>query len=418
MNIGYYAHHHGSGHCRQADKLVALLPPDARQKLTVFTSAHTQHLSFATLTESNIVRLPAEDETPSDVLPGRAGQHWQPHSMHYSPVGNANIQARSLRLLSEIATKNIQLMIVDVSVEVALLCRTASVPYLYVRLPGERDDTPHVNAYQGALALIAPYPQALESKHTPDWVVAKTLYLGFLSESVHPNQTVLQARQQMASALKLSFDEFDERLTDLSGLEGLADSQRQLVTVLKGYGGHKNIDARLAELRQLLPQAFIISLGPIEAEMSKYVDVATEVAQVMPFIVGSDLVVMACGLNSVAQIYATATPMVVLPDERPHREQVVMAEALIAIGRAVSWANFVANPEALFHQHSIYQSSIYQGSHPTSDQFDIVLDSPDMAKQSVCAKTFIKSLAQTPQVKPWFYDWLLPHLGLKPERMN
>ena len=35
MRIGYYAHHHGSGHCRQADKLAALLPDDVREQLIV-----------------------------------------------------------------------------------------------------------------------------------------------------------------------------------------------------------------------------------------------------------------------------------------------------------------------------------------------------------------------------------------------
>ena len=36
MRLGYYAHHHGSGHCRQIDKLAALLPVDAKNQLIHF----------------------------------------------------------------------------------------------------------------------------------------------------------------------------------------------------------------------------------------------------------------------------------------------------------------------------------------------------------------------------------------------
>ena len=50
IRIGYYAHHHGSGHCRQADKLAALLPNDARAQLTVFTSLDIDSYRFTAIT--------------------------------------------------------------------------------------------------------------------------------------------------------------------------------------------------------------------------------------------------------------------------------------------------------------------------------------------------------------------------------
>src|SRR5699024_11918045 len=108
-----------------------------------------------------------------DVINGRAEKYWQPASLHYSPVGNSDIQQRSHKILDTIYQRRIDLMIVDVSVEVAMLCRAASVPYLYVRLPGIRDDEPHLNAFARALALLAPYPRPLQSAMTLDWL-AKT----------------------------------------------------------------------------------------------------------------------------------------------------------------------------------------------------------------------------------------------------
>ena len=67
MRLGYYAHHHGSGHCRQIDKLAALLPVDARRQLIVFTSLSSDAYTFTSIDETQIVSLQAEDECDDDV---------------------------------------------------------------------------------------------------------------------------------------------------------------------------------------------------------------------------------------------------------------------------------------------------------------------------------------------------------------
>ena len=227
--------------------------------------------------------------------------------------------------------RKIDMMIVDVSVEIAMLCRAASIPYLYVRLPGLRDDTPHLDAFAGALALLAPYPRVLESDLTPSWVSQKTLYLDFINP---------------VSSDTISYEDFVKMLTTSKTLTnsaqtlGTLPASVQIITVIKGYGGHEAIDAKLPELRRLMPDAFIVSLGPIDNAMRCYVDIATQVNDVTPFLQYSDYLLMACGLNAVAQAYHYATPLVVLPDERPHQEQEIMAQALITQGRAMSWQQF------------------------------------------------------------------------------
>ncbi|MFC6205048.1 hypothetical protein ACFPZK_10055 [Psychrobacter urativorans] len=298
MRLGYYAHHHGSGHCRQIDKLAALLPVDARRQLIVFTSLSSDAYTFTSIDETQIVSLQAEDECDDDVLKGRAGKHWQPASLHYSPVGNSNIQKRSHQILDTIYQRKIDLMIIDVSVEVAMLCRVASIPYLYIRLPGIRDDTPHLNAFAGALALLAPYPRLLEATMTPEWVGKKTLYLDFINT---------------AQQKELFYHEFIKILAKLntSNVKDWKEAPHTIITVIKGYGGHEAIDMKLPELRQLLPSAFIISLGPINDEMRYHVDIATQVNDVTPFMQHSDYLLMACGLNAVAQAYDYTTPLVV-----------------------------------------------------------------------------------------------------------
>jgi hypothetical protein len=406
MLIGYYAHHHGSGHCRQADKLAALLPPKLRSQMTVFTSLPNDGYHFSAITDEQIVRLSAEDQLPEDVLLGRAGKYWQPSSLHYSPVGNRNVQTRSWQLLDEIHQRQIDLMIIDVSAEVAMLCRAASVPYLYVRLAGERDDMPHLNAFAGALGLLAPYPKALEAAATPDWVRQKTLYLDFMPNKTDELLTFTAFINKLMTLTTSS--SIHERLSSLDNKQKIADTT--IITVIKGYGGHDAIDAKLPELRRALPNALIISLGPINDEARHCVDIAAHVNDVTPFIAYSDLLLMACGLNGIAQAYDYATPLVVLPDERPHREQEVMAEALIEQGRALSWAQFIAQTSKLSNQDMPSFLSINNESINTSK---IALTSN---QANTPAQEFMDSVADYTSVKAWFEEWLLPQLGLKPDK--
>ncbi|WP_457856968.1 hypothetical protein [Psychrobacter pulmonis] len=404
MRLGYYAHHHGSGHCRQIDKLAALLPTEARQQLTVFTSVTSDAYMFAAIDEAQVVRLPAEDERADDVLAGRAGQYWQPASLHYSPVGNSDIQQRSHKILDTIYQRRIDLMIIDVSVEVAMLCRAASVPYLYVRLPGLRDDEPHLNAFAGALALLAPYPRTLESTKTPEWISQKTLYLDFINTQQRDAQTY---QDFIKNLMQLTTDE--EALSSM--LEG--KNTPTIVTVIKGYGGHQAIDAKLPVLRQLLPYAFIISLGPIDDDKRHYVDIAADVNDVTPFIEHSDYLLMACGLNAVAQAYDYATPLVVLPDDRPHQEQEVMAEALIAQGRALSWQQF----KALINASGTHKLSGETANQSTQTHSLSKPVSATLKQKSIpTAQAFMQSTAEYRTTKAWFEQWLLPQLALKPGR--
>jgi len=406
MRLGYYAHHHGSGHCRQIDKLATLLPTEARQQLTVFTSVTSDAYTFAAIDEAQIVRLPAEDERADDVLAGRAGQNWQPASLHYSPVGNSDIQQRSHKILDTIYQRRIDLMIIDVSVEVAMLCRAASVPYLYVRLPGIRDDEPHLNAFAGAVALLAPYPRTLESAMTPEWISQKTLYLDFIN-----------TQQRDAQTYQVFIKHLMQLITDKKALSLMLNDKNKntptIVSVIKGYGGHQAIDAKLPELRQLLPYAFIISLGPIDEDKRHYIDIAVDVSDVTPFIEHSDYLLMACGLNAVAQAYDYATPLVVLPDDRPHQEQEVMAEALIAQGRALSWQQFNALMTASV-THKLSGKTVNQSARIQS------LSKPDSTtpkqKSVQTAQAFMQSTAEYRTTKAWFEQWLLPQLTLKPER--
>ena len=144
---------------------------------------------------------------------------------------------------------------------------------------------------------------------------------------------------------------------------------RPIITVIKGYGGHEDIDNKLPKLRELLPHALIISLGPIHHDIRDFVDIAAEVNDVTPFIEHSDCLLMACGLNAIAQVYSTDTPLVVLPNFRPHDEQHFTAQALIKEGRAVDWDYFQQlvsrHGNELFSDNSLFKGQASDNSAPT-----------------------------------------------------
>ena len=422
MRIGYYAHHHGSGHCRQADKLAALLPNDERAQLTVFTSLDIASYRFTAINEQQIVRLNAEDERPDDILAGRAGVYWQPASLHYSPVGNGDIQKRSHQILDTIFQRKIDLMIIDVSVEVAMLCRAASIPYLYVRLPGIRDDAPHTGAFSGALALLAPYPKALESTQTSEWVCNKTLYLDFIYSQKAKSftyESFMDILAKLSAGIEISVPKSTSLLFNRAQLTYKSGATRPIITVIKGYGGHKAIDEKLPELRSLLPNAFIISLGPIDDDKRCYIDISAEVDDVTPFICHSDYLMMACGLNAVAQAYHYDMPLIVVPDDRPHNEQAVMAEALVTQNKALNWQQF----KTLMSINDGPLKSIAQKTHARRKQYPT--KSVDSIEKNnieennivtpIAAQAFMHGTTAYSTTKLWFENWLLPRLNLAPE---
>ncbi len=49
-----------------------------------------------------------------------------------------------------------------------------------MRLAGERNDQPHLEAFRSATRVLAPFPAALDAPGTPGWVRDKTFYAGFL----------------------------------------------------------------------------------------------------------------------------------------------------------------------------------------------------------------------------------------------
>lgn len=177
-------------------------------------------------------------------------------------------------------------------------------------------------------------------------------------------------------------------------------------------------------MRSLLPNALIVSLGPIDDDKRCYVDISAEVDDITPFICHSDYLIMACGLNAVAQAYHYDTPLIVVPDDRPHNEQAVMAEALVTQNKALNWQQFKTLMSVNDNQPESFDQAIHGRSkpHPTTsvdsiEKNNIEEDSGEEtnAVTPTAAQAFMHSTTDYPTTKLWFENWLLPRLNLTPE---
>ncbi|WP_422743122.1 glycosyltransferase [Mycobacterium sp. WMMD1722] len=282
--IGYYVHHHGRGHLSRALAVSGQLAEDA-----VFFSSAPRPAGLRP--GDDWVQLPldvpAEGAPPAD--PTAGGR------LHWAPLGVDGLARRSATLLNTIATLRPRRMVVDVSVEVTLLCRLAGVPVTVMAMPGERGDAVHQLAYDVADTIIAPWSDAV---YRPPWLrrhEGRTHYVGVISR----------------------FDGMSPVPTAPGRRTGL---------LLAGAGGSEVPADALTQLRQAAPEHRWVAAG----------GAAGWVDALWPLLCAADVVVTHAGQSAVADIAAARVPAVVIPQRRPFDEQHATAAALGASGVAVT----------------------------------------------------------------------------------
>ncbi len=315
--IGYYAHQHGSGHCNYAEIFSKIFI----EEMVIFTSYEYDFSG-----KSKLIKL--ADENP-DGSYFKQNQIAPPGYLHYSPVGQKSIKKRSLQLLQNIVEMKIDLLIVDVSAEIAALARASSIPYAYVRLPGERNDSAHLEAFKGAVFTLAYFPESFEISTTPEWLRKKTIYLGFLSRKI--------------SGMN------DEK----------PETKIKKITVLSGKGGNENLQNAIPLLLEKFTYARIILLGEYEEirdndrlEYKGFINDPEKEIQ------NSDLVVANCGLNTVSELSQLQIPYVAIPESRPFEEQEIMAEILYSkrLALALNELPFITDEEIFNFNKNIIEN--------------------------------------------------------------
>lgn len=135
--IGFYAHHHGSGHVHRCRAIMAALDRPA-QLLSTDPSA-------------NVVLV---DDAGASISEDRDAHG----TLHHVPPGHAGLRGRMAQIAAWIDEHRPAAFYVDVSVEVALLARLMGVPVITLAMPGVRDDPAHQLGYRQAAAIIAAWP--------------------------------------------------------------------------------------------------------------------------------------------------------------------------------------------------------------------------------------------------------------------
>lgn len=289
--IGYYVHHHGAGHRARA---IAVADRAGGRVTLIGTglAGRTGAHACVDLPDDRLGTAFDGDDTGVD----------RPESLHYAPLDHDNIRRRVALITQWIAEHRPALMIVDVSCEIAMLARLASVPTLVVRLNGRRDDAPHREAFRAATAIVAPFAVALDDPAMPDWVRRKTVYC--------------------------------PGLVDRSATDAVVSRS---VLVVVGGGGAPSDGVVWARAARATPDRLWCVIGastppidpPGNLESPGWVDdAATRIAR-------AAIVVGSAGDGVVGAVLAARRPFVCLPEDRPFGEQRSKARQLVAAGAAL-----------------------------------------------------------------------------------
>ncbi len=279
--IGYYVHHQGRGHLHRATAVAEAVTSRTGEQVTGLST-----LSRPASWRGPWEQLPRDDEaaSPEDVTAeGR---------LHWVPSHDPGVRSRASALSGWIATHHPRLVVVDVSVEVALLVRLHGVPVVSVVLPGRRTDPAHLLGYGVSSHLVACWPAAAHgmSPDLPDDVVRRVHHVGAVS-----------------------------RFPVVRRAERRPGPRR--VVLLQGRGGGRLTERTGAGLSVLAPDWEWTSLGTqgwVEDPLAELRD--------------ADVVVTNAGQNSIAEIAACRTPAIVVPADRPHEEQATTASVLAGPG--------------------------------------------------------------------------------------
>lgn len=277
--IGYYVHHHGRGHQHRAAAVAAEI-----DDVVVGLSSLPRPEDWT----GPWIELDRDDEGPSPVDASAHGR------LHWVPERDPGLAARMAEISAWIVDVDPDLMIVDVSVEVAALARLHGVPVVTTVLPGDRRDAPHDLVHGIARRIVAAWPEDV-------------------------------------AGMVLGLDDHVDRVTRIGGTSrfdgrttaAATPSDERRVLVLAGAGDAEGDAWDLTDAQSQAPGWTWDVLGPG----------AGWVEDPWEALCRADVVVTHAGQNAIAEIAAARRPAIVVPRPRPFGEQDSMAAALAADGR-------------------------------------------------------------------------------------
>ena len=309
--IGYYVHHHGDGHRQRALAIAAGHP----RRFVLLGTKLTGRTG-----EVRVIDLPDDQMPDAQAFDGIDGTASRPNTLHYAPLDHDGVRARMGLVAQWIANEHPALVVVDVSVEIAMLARLCATPVAFMRLSGRRDDPAHCEAYRAASLLIAPFASRLDDLGLPQWLRDKTVYCPGIVTMPSNSVTPIKGR----------------------------------VLVVAGKGGAAFDGNRIAAAADATPEYNWRVIGPVtnpdqcpgNLEFAGWVEMAeAEIA-------AAQIVVGAAGDGLVNTVIASGRPFICIPEPRPFDEQAQKARALASAGAAIVYQNWPENdqwPQCLVH---------------------------------------------------------------------
>lgn len=288
--IGWYVHHVGRGHATRAAAVARALTQRGRPVTGLGSAPPPDGW------RGEWVRLERDDRDPD---PADVTAHG---ALHWVPRHDLGLAQRAVTIADWAARCRPELLVVDVSVEVALLARLAGIPVVVAALPGQRTDPAHTLAHDVAEALLAPWPAPAHGHGWPQRWADKTWAIGAVSR----------------------FDGWARRPP--------RPSATPRVLLLWGAGGRTTTAAQVAAARDATPGWEWVQWSPSLPE-----------SHLWDALLDADVVVTHGGQNAVAEVAAARRPAVVVAQPRPFEEQEATAAALDRMGLAVGLATW---PEA------------------------------------------------------------------------
>ena len=307
--ISFFIHHQGRGHANRAMAIIRHLPPE--RPVSILCAKPALFDGF----ERPVAMVPLPDMIGAPAGSPALFAQATPTIMHCVPLGVPRTRATMRTIIDHLDDAAPALFVIDVSAEIAMLARIASVPAISMRMHGDRLDPGHLGAYQASVGLLAPFDAALEQADTPDWVTAQTFYAGGLCTTLDPIPTREAARAKL----------------------GL-DPAQEIVVVLTGGGGAGTPYAPLTMAARAVPDALWLVLGPThreghETDFGNLRELGW-VAGVTDHIAAADVVIASAGDNTVHEIARVGRPYVCAPEWRYFSEQTRKGERLAELGAA------------------------------------------------------------------------------------
>lgn len=284
-NLFYFVHAHGNGH----RATFRLLFPELSEFFSVIAittnSEITEHLRENY--DVTVIELPPKYSANYEIPEHTFSKAFEVTPYGVEPARRAEAFAKAIIQFKPVA------FYCDGVPELAISARSMGVPVVLVHLHGNIENDPtQVFAHHLADHIVAHFPDFAEQEDFQ--FIGKTYYAGYLSK--------------YAETSSEDATDPDETITILLGYDNCSPEILQKITADQRYQF------------KIIGNKELYDLGPNCLQVGIVQDIKSAIS--------GKVVISAAGQNSIAELLSLRKSIILLPEERPYREQTIHAEVL------------------------------------------------------------------------------------------